>query len=79
MTPRTIEDFAARLEQFGRDLERLEPPCRRNPDKFHEQKSELRRRARSLSVEFRNGFGTRPIASFPNSAKISEIWPTHHK
>lgn len=57
LSPRAVEDFAQRIEAMGFALEGLRLPDRRNPDAFHEHKSELKREWRKIAVDFRNSFG----------------------
>ncbi|WP_414833585.1 hypothetical protein [Afifella sp. YEN Y35] len=47
-------DLAAQLADCARRAERLSP-SHRNPERFHEDKSELVARLRSLSMEARRG------------------------
>jgi hypothetical protein len=55
------DDIAAELVELARAIARMKPPSSRNPDAFHEDRSELASRARSIAARLKAG----PVAKPP--------------
>jgi hypothetical protein len=60
-------DLAADLDALAQAIARMRPPQNNKPDAFHEDRSELAARARSLAARLRSGPAAKPAAETPAS------------
>src|SRR5258707_1374514 len=55
------DDIAAELVELAQAIARMKPPSNSNPHAFHEDRSELASRARSIAVRLKSGPAAKPL------------------